>query len=156
MAPKTLERIRKEFDAKSSEIEKEYDKKIKELETKIFYKKKERSARLVRAERQFRRDSRVFVEFVIGEKDYNWFNEWLMKNKEMEIREAEKKHETKLADKLNKMSSEDYLFHFFNKPEIQVRLRREMEQSRSEEAKRLSLILAKLNVEYLRLSRTRV
>jgi hypothetical protein len=51
-----LERIRKMFDAKTSEIRKEYEKEIKELEVKIERKKKERDASLIKAEEQFRKD----------------------------------------------------------------------------------------------------
>jgi hypothetical protein len=151
-----LKHIRKKFDAKTSEIEKEYDKKIKELETKLFYKKKEKNARLAKAEKQFRKDSVVFFKGTVGQEDYSWLNEWLMKNKEKEIKEVAKRHETKQVNKIKKMSTEDYLFYYFNNPKVEERLKKEMEQNKSEEAKRLSSILAKLKVEYLRLQRTSI
>jgi hypothetical protein len=150
-----LERIRKEFDAKASYIKKEYEKKIKELEAKIERKKRERDARLIKAEKQFRKDSCVVVKWVVGQEDYSWLNEWLMKEKDKEIKEAAKRHETKHVDELKEMSAEDYLFYYFNNPEIELRLK-EMEQNKSEEAKRLSFILAKLKLENLRLQRTRI
>jgi excinuclease UvrABC ATPase subunit len=92
----------------------------------------------------------------VGQEDYRWLNEWLIKNKEKEIKEAAKKHKTKHVNELKEMSAEDYLFYYFSNPEIERRLKKEMEQNRSEESKRLSFILAKLKLEYLRLQRTRV
>jgi hypothetical protein len=93
---------------------------------------------------------------VVGEEDYSWLCEWLMKNREREIEEAEKRHERKRANELKEMSVEDYLFCYFNDPEIEGRLKKEMEQSKSEEVKRLSFILAKLKMENLWLERTRL
>lgn len=145
----SLERIRKKLDARISEIKKEYERKIEQH-------KKERDARLTEAEKQFRKDSGAYLKWVVGEEDYSWLSKWLMKNKEKEIKEAEKRTEKKRADKLKKMSVEDYLFHYFNNPKNEERLRKDMEHSKSEEADRLSLILTKLRVEDLRLERTRV
>jgi hypothetical protein len=152
----TLERIRNKLDAESSEIKEEYERRIKKLEAKIERLKKERDARLIKAEKQLRKDAGVFFKQVVGQEDYIWLNEWLMKNKEKEIKEAAKKHETKHVNELKEMSAEDYLFYYFSNPEIERRLKKEMEQNRSEEAKRLSFILAKLKLEHLRLQRTRV
>jgi hypothetical protein len=152
----TFERIRKKFDAKTGEIKEEHERKIKELEAKIERQKKERNARLIKAEKQFRKDSCITLKWVVGQEDYSWLNDWLVKNKEKEMEEAEKRHKTKHANKLKEMSVEDYLFYYFNKPKIEGRLKKEMEQSRSEEAKRLSLILTKLKLENLRLERTRI
>jgi hypothetical protein len=150
------ERIRKKFDAKTKEIKEKYERKTRELEAKIEQHKRERDTRLAKAEKQLRKDAGVFFKRVVGQEDYIWLNEWLMKNKEKEIKEAANKHETKHVDELKEMSAEDYLFYYFSNPEIERRLRKEMEQNRSEEAKRLSSILAKLKLEYLRLQRTRV
>ena len=149
-----FEHARKKFDAKTSEIKKEYERKIKELETKMFYQKKKRDARLIKAEKQLRKDSFLYFKRTLGQEDYNWLNEWLMKNKEKEIEEAEKSHKTRHANKLKEMSAEDYLFYYFSNPEIEERLRKKAEQNKSEEAKRLSFILAKLKLEYFRLDRT--
>jgi len=77
-----------------------------------------------------------------------------VKIKEKEIEEAEKIREKKRADELEKMSVEDYLFWYFYDPEVEERLKKEIEQSKPEEAKRLSFILSKLKLEKLRLSRT--
>ncbi|HVP26648.1 MAG TPA: hypothetical protein VMT26_03175 [Candidatus Bathyarchaeia archaeon] len=150
----TLEDARKKLEAKTSEIKEEYERKIKELEAKIEQHKGERDTRLIRAEKRFRKDFCVTFKGVVGEEDYNWLSEWLMKNREKEIEEAEKKHETKRANELKEMSVEDYLFRYFNYPKIEGRLKKDMEQSKSEEAKRLSFILAKLKLEKLRVERT--
>jgi hypothetical protein len=152
----TLHRIRKELDARNRKIQKEYDRRIKELETKIWRQKKEGNAKLIKSEKQFRKDFCITVKWIVGEEDYDWLNQWLLKQKEKEINETEKKHETKLANKLKKLSAEDYLFYYFNQPKIEERLKKEMEQNKSEEGKRLSLILAKLEWENLRLVRTRI
>ena len=92
----------------------------------------------------------------MGEEDYSWLCKWLVKNKEKEIEEAEKRHEKKRADELGKMSAEDYLFWYFYDPEVEERIKKDIEQSKSEEAKRLSFILSKLRLEGLRESRTRL
>jgi hypothetical protein len=152
----TLKRIREDFDAKTSEIAKEYDKKIKELETKMFYQKKKRDGRLIKAEKQLRKDSFLYFTRTLGQEDYNWLIEWLLKKKEEEIKEAEKRRETRHVNLLKKMSAEDYLFYYFSEPEIKGRLEKEMERRRSKDAKRLSFILAKLKMEYYRLDRTRI
>jgi hypothetical protein len=152
----SFESIRKELDAESSEIKEEYERRIEKLEAEIERLKKERDARLIKVDEQFRKDSSLFLKWVIGEEDYSWLNKWLMKNKEKEIKEAAKKHKTKHVNELKEMSAEDYLFYYFSNPKIERRLKKEMEQNRSEEAKRLSFILAKLKLEYLRLQRTRV
>jgi hypothetical protein len=98
----------------------------------------------------------VWFTRVVGQQDYRWLSEWLMKNKEKEIKEAGEKHETGHVNELKEMSAEDYLFYYLNNPEIERRLKKEMEQNKSEEAKRLSFILAKLKLENLRLQRTRI
>lgn len=152
----TLEGARKKLEARTGEIKEEYERKIKELEEKIKQHKRERNARLIRAEKQFRKDFCITFKGVIGEEDYSWLCEWLMKNREREIEEAEKRHERKRANELKEMSVEDYLFCYFNDPEIEGRLKKEMEQSKSEEVKRLSFILAKLKMENLWLERTRL
>jgi hypothetical protein len=150
----TLEGARKKLEARTGEIKEEYERKIKELEEKIKQHKRERNARLIRAEKQFRKDFCITFKGVIGEEDYSWLCEWLMKNREKEIEEAEKKHETKRAKELKEMSVEDYLFRYFNEPKIERRLKKDMAQSKSEEAKRLSFILSKLKLENMRLERT--
>jgi hypothetical protein len=152
----TLERVRKKFSANTSEIKEEYERKIKELEVKIEQLKNERDARLTRAEKQFRKDSCITLKWLVGQEDYNWLNEWLAKNKEKEMKEAEKRHKTKHVNQLKEMGVEDYLFYYFNSPKIEGRLKKEMKQSKSEEAERLSLILTKLKLENLRLVRTRI
>ena len=152
----TFERIRKKFHAKTSEITEEYERKTEELKAKIEQLKKQRDARLIRAEKQFRKDSSLILKWVVGQEDYSWLNAWLVKNKEKEMEEAEKRHEAKHANELKEMSVEDYLFYYLSNPRIQGRLRKEMKQSKSQEAKRLSLILTKLKLENLRLERTRI
>ena len=152
----TLERVRKKFGANTSEIKEEYERKIKELEVKIEQLKNERDARLTKTEKQFRKDSCITLKWLVGQEDYNWLNEWLAKNKEKEMKEAEKRHKTKHVNQLKEMSVEDYLFYYFNNPKIQGRLKKEMKKSKSEEAERLSLILTKLKLENLRLDRTRI
>jgi hypothetical protein len=116
---------------------------------------RKRNEILVKVEKQFRKDSGVVFKWIVGQEDYSWFNEWLIKNKEKEIEEAEKRHKTRHVKKLKEMSVEDYLFYCFNNPEIEGRLRKEM-KPKSEEAERLSFILGKLKAEYLRLQRTRI
>jgi len=143
----TLERVRKKLEAKTSEIKEEYEGKIKELEEKIEQHKRERDARLIKTEKRFRRDFCVAFKSVVGEEDYSWLCEWLMKNREKEIEEAEKRHERRRANELKEMSVEDYLFHYFNDPKIERRLEKDIGQSKSEEAKRLSFILAKVRLE---------
>jgi hypothetical protein len=54
------------------------------------------------------------------------------------------------------MSAEDYLFYYFSNPEIEERLKKEVKPDKSEEAKRLAIILGKLKAEWLRLQRTRI
>jgi hypothetical protein len=152
----TFKRARKRLEARTSEIKEEYERKIKELEEKIEQHKRERDASLIRAEKQFRKDFLVTFKGVVGEEDYSWFCEWLMKNREKEIEEAEKKHERKRSNELKEMSFEDYLFRYFNDPETEGRLKKDMEQSKPEEVKRLSFILAKLKLENLRLERTTI
>jgi hypothetical protein len=152
----TLEPIRNKLHAKSSKIKEEYERRIEKLEAKIEQLRKERDTRLVKADKRFRKDSCVWFTRVVGQQDYRWLSEWLMKNKEKEIKEAGKKHETKHVNELKEMSAEDYLFYYLNNPEIERRLKKEMEQNKSEEAKRLSFILAKLKLENLRLQRTRI
>jgi hypothetical protein len=152
----TLELIRNKLHAKSSEIKEEYERRIEKLEAKIEQLRKERDTRLVKADKRFRKDSCVWFTRVVGQQDYRWLSEWLMKNKEKEIKEAGEKHETGHVNELKEMSAEDYLFYYLNNPEIERRLKKEMEQNKSEEAKRLSFILAKLKLENLRLQRTRI
>jgi hypothetical protein len=143
----TLERVRKKLDAKTSEIKEEYEGKIKELEEKIEQHKKERDARLIKTEKRFRRDFCIAFKSVVGEEDYSWLCEWLMKNREKQIEEAEKRHERRRANELKEMSVEDYLFYYFNDPKIERRLEKDIEPSKSEEVKRLSFILAKVRLE---------
>lgn len=149
-----LERARKKLEARTSEIKEEYGRKTKELKEKIEQHKRERDAGLNRAEKRFRRDYCIVYKEVVGEEDYSWLCEWLMKNREKEIEEAEKRHKVKLANELKEMSFEDYLFCYFNDPEIEARLKKDTDQSKSEEVKRLSFILAKLKLENLILKRT--
>jgi hypothetical protein len=118
----------------------------------IERKRKERDARL-KVEKQLRKDSGVVIKWVIGQEDYNWFSEWLMKSKEKEIEEAGKRRKTRHVKKLREMSAEDYLFYYLNNPEIEEKLKKEM---KPKEAKRFSFILLKLKAEYLRLQRTRI
>ena len=151
----TLERVRKKLEARNSEIKEEYERKIKVLEEKIEQHKRERDSRLVRTEKRFRKDFCVAFKGVVGEKDYSWLCEWLVQNRKKEIEEDEKRHEKKHANELKEMSLEDYLFYYFNDPEIERRLQKDMKQSKSEEVKRLSLILTKLRMENLRLERLR-
>jgi hypothetical protein len=143
----TLERVRKEFDARISEIKKEYERKIEQH-------KKERDTRLTKAEKQFRKDFCIAFKWVLGEEDYTWLRKWLMKNKEKQIEEAEKKPGKKRADELKKMSLEDYLFYYFSDPKVEERLKKDMEHSKSEEVKRLSFIQTKLRMERHRLEET--
>ena len=150
----TLEQIRQKFDAKTKEIREEYGRRTKELEAKIEHRKRERDTGLARAERQFRRDSGVAIEAVIGEEDYAWLRKWLMKNKEEEIAEAGSRNETKRVNRLQKMSFEDYLFHYFNRPDVKRRFRGRMKRDKSEESARFSSIVVKLKLENLRLDRT--
>ncbi len=150
----TLEGARKKLESRTSEIKEEYERKIKELEKKVKQHKKERNARLIRAEKQFRRDFCLTFKGVLGEEDYSWLREWLMKNRKKEIEEAEKRHKTKRVNELQEMSVEDYLFCYFNDPKIERWLKKDMEHSKSEEVSRLSLILTKLRMENLRAKRT--
>ena len=150
----TLERVRKELEARTKEIKEEYGNKIKELKEEIEQHKTERNARLTRAEKRFHKDFCVIFKGVLGEGDYNWLCGWLMKNREKEIEEAEKRHERKRENELREMNVEDYLFYYFNHPKIEARLKKDTEQSRPEEVKRLSFILGKLKLENLRLERT--
>jgi len=143
----TLERVRKKLEARISEIKEEYEEKIKELKEKIKQHKKVRDAELIKTEKRFRKDFCIAFKSVIGEEDYNWLCDWLMKNREKEIKEAEKRHERRRVNELKEMSVEDYLFHYFNDPKIERRLKKDMEQSKSEEVKRLSFILAKVRLE---------
>jgi hypothetical protein len=152
----TLERVKKELEARTSEIKEEYERKIGALEEKIEEHKKEREARLVEAEKKSRKDFSVAFKWFVGEEDYGWLLKWLMKNKEKKIEEAEKRHERKRADELNKMSVEDYLYYYFYNPEIEERLKKDMEQSKPEEVKRLSYILTKWRLEAQRIGRTRL
>jgi hypothetical protein len=143
----TLERFRKKLEAKTSEIKEEYERKIKELEEKIEQHKRERDARLIRTEKRFSKDFCMTFKSAIGEEDYSWLCEWLVKNREKEVEEAEKKHQRKRANELKEMSVDDYLFYYFNDPKIERRLEKDIKQSRSEEVKRLSFILAKVRLE---------
>jgi len=143
----TLERVRKKLEAKTSEIKEEYERKIKELEEKIEQHKRERDARLIKTKKRFSKDFCITLKSVVGEEDYNWLYEWLVKNREKEIEEAEKRHERKRANELKEMSVEDYLFYYFNDPKIERRLKKDIKQSKSEEVKRLSFILAKVRLE---------
>jgi hypothetical protein len=152
----TYKRIRKKFDAKASEIKEEYERKTRDLEAKIVRLKKQRDARLIKAEKQFRKDFSLTLKWVLGQEDYSWLSSWLVQNKEKEMQEAEKRYKTKNVNELKEMSMEDYLFYYLGDPRIEGRLRKEMKQSRSQEAKRLSLILTKLKLENLRLERTRI
>ncbi len=149
----TLERVKKELEARTSEIKEEYERKIRELEEKIEQHKREKDAKLIEAEKQFRKGFFAAFKSVVGEEDYIWLCKWLIKKKEKEIEEAEKLHEKKRADELKKMNIEDYLLDYFKDPEIE-RLNKDMKQIKREESKRLSLILTKLKLEQLRLSRT--
>lgn len=152
----TLERVKKKFEARTSEIKEEYERKKRELDEKIEQHKKERDSGLIEAEKQLREGFFFAFKSVLGEEDYNWLYKWLVKNKENEIKEADKRREKKRADELAKMSVEDYLFWYFYDPEVEERLKRDMEQSKPEEVKRLSFIVSKLRLEKLRLSRTRL
>jgi hypothetical protein len=152
----TLERVKKKFEARTSKIKEEYERKKRELDEKIEKHKRERDAGLIEAEKQFREGFFFVFKSVLGEEDYNWLCKWLVKNKEKEIKEADKAREKKRADELEKMSVEDYLFWYFYDPEVEERLKKDMEQSKPEEVKRLSFIVSKLRLEKLRLTRTRV
>ncbi len=152
----TLERVKKELEVRTSEIKEEYERKIRELEEKIEKQKRERDARLVETEKKSSKDFGVAFKWFVGEEDYSWLCKWLMKNKEKKIEEAEKRHETTRADELSKMSIEEYLYYYFYNPEIEERLKRDMEQSKPEEVKRLSFILTKWKLEEQRIGRTRL
>ncbi len=151
----TLERVKKELEARTSEIKGEYKRKRRELEEKIEQQKRQRDDRLVEAEKQFRKGFFFAFKSVVGEEDYGWLCGWLMKNKEKEIEEAEKRHKTKRADELKNMNVEDYLLNYFKDPEVE-RLKKDMEQSKPEEVERLSFILVKLKMGGKWLDRTRL
>lgn len=151
----TLKRVRKKLEAKTDEIKREYERKVKELEKKIEQHKSERDARLIEAEKSFHKDFSVAVKWVVGEEDYDWLCEWLMKNREREIEEAQKKHERKRVNELKDLKAEDYLFYYLNSPEIEQQLRKDAVHSKPKEIQRLSLILTKLKHEKLRIERTR-
>lgn len=152
----TPERVRKKLEARISEIKEEYEGKIKKLEEKIEQHKRERDARLIRIEKRFRKDFCLTFIRAVGEEDYSWLLAWLVKNREKEIEEAEKRHERKRANELKEMSVEDYLFYYFNDPEIERRLEKDIEQIKPAEVKRLSFILRKVRLENLRLGRLRL
>ncbi len=152
----TLERVKKEFEARTSEIKEEYERKKRGLEEKIEQHKRERDARLAEAEKQSRKDFGVAFKWFVGEEDYGWLCKWLMKNKEKKIEEAEKRHERNRADELSKMSVEEYLYYYFYDPEIEERLKKDLDQSKPEEVKRLSFILTKWKIEEQRIGRTRL
>jgi hypothetical protein len=156
----TLQQVRKKFEARTSQIKREHEKKIKKLEARIEEHKTERDARLAEAEKQFRKDFGVVVKWIVGEEDYSWLSKWLMKNREKEIEEAESKNEAKRTNELREMCFEDYLFYYFyyyfENPEVERRLKKEMEQNESEETERLSSILAKLKLQKFHWDRTRI
>jgi len=100
------------------------------------------------------KDFSIAIKRIAGKEDYNWLCDWLKKNKEKEIEEAQKKHKRKRADELKKMSTEDYLFSHFNNPDIERQLKKDADQNKPEESERLFFILAKLKLEKLSVDRT--
>lgn len=134
---------------------KEHEAKEQTLEERIEERKKERDAKRAKEERRFRKDSSTTLKWLVGDQHYRWLCEWMKKNKEREIEEAKKKHEWKRKEELEKMSIEDYLFHYFSDPQLKQRLKKDRKHSKPEEIERLSVILVKLQEENLRLIWTR-
>jgi len=151
----TLKRVRKKLEERTGEIKREYETKVKELEEKIEQHKRERDARLVEADKNFHKDFSIAVKWLVGEEDYSWLCEWLMKNREKEIEEAKKKHERKRLHELKNLSAEDYLFYYLNNPEIEQQIKKDTKHSEPEEIKRLTFNLSKLKLEKIREDRTR-
>jgi len=151
-----LELIRKKFEARKRQIKREHDSKIKQLEKKIEQFKRERDAKLAKADKRCSKDFSIVFKSLIGEEDYRWLCEWLLKNKESNIKEAQKKHEKRRAEELKNLNVEDYFFYYFNNPKIGLQLKKDAERSKPEEVKRLSFILAKVDLEKYRLDRTRI
>jgi len=73
----TLERVKKKFEARTSEIKEEYERKKREIEEKIEQHKRERDAKLIEAEKQFRGGFFFVFKSVLGEEDYDWLCKWL-------------------------------------------------------------------------------
>lgn len=84
---------------------------------------------------------------VLGKEDYEWLIQWIVKNKEKEAEEAEKREETILANKLREISPEDYLFGYLGDPEIEKKLKASDAINKREDVERFSQIVAKLRLE---------
>jgi uncharacterized protein YecA (UPF0149 family) len=142
-----LEKVKKRFQTRRSEIENESENKLRKLQDKIEQIKKERDARLAKSERRFRQEFCIALKEIVLKEDYDWLIQWLMKNKEMEAEEAEKKLEKERADELKAMSAEDYLFRFLTDPEIAERLKANIDPSKPEDIERLTSIVTKLRLD---------
>ena len=84
---------------------------------------------------------------VLGKEDYEWLTKWLVKNKEKEAEEAEKRAERILASKLRGMSPEDYLFCYLSDPEIEKKLKASGEINKPEDIERFADIVTRLKLE---------
>jgi methylase of polypeptide subunit release factors len=150
----TLKQVRKKFEARMSRIKREYENKISKLEERIGKNKTERDARLARSERRFRKEFCLILKEIIGREDYEWLIQWLVKSKETETEEAEKRLEKALTNELKEMSPEDYLFRYLSDPEIEKRLNESREASKPEDIMRLTSIVTKLKLEKAWVDRT--
>ena len=142
-----LDQVRKKFEAKTKQINREYEHKIRTLEDKISKNKKLRDSKLVMSRKEFRKDFCLTIKDIIGRDDYEWFIQWLDRNKEKEVKEAEGKSEKLRASKLRKMSSENYLFHWLSEPQMEKRLNKSRGANKQEDTLRLRNIMAMLKNE---------
>jgi len=134
------EKLRKKFDARTSEIKKGYKDKIGKLE-------KERDAKIEESRRRFRKEFLLALkEVVLKNGDYEWLIQWLVKSKENEAEEAEKRLEKGRAERLRTMSAEDYLFRYLRDPEVGERIK-SMIADKPEDIERFLSIEAKLKYE---------
>lgn len=151
-----LEQARKKLEERRSKIKKEYENKIRELEERIEKNKTERDAKLAKSERRFRKELSVAIEIIVGREDLEWLIQWLVKAKETETKEAEKKHKKGRAEELKAMSPEDYLFLYLSDPKVGERLKGNVEAGKPEDIARFIDIESKLKLENIWLDGTLV
>ena len=149
----TLGQAKKKFEARKNRIKEEYENKIKKLEERIAKNKTERDARLANSEKQFRKEFYFDIKEVVGNEDFDWLIHWLMKSKETEAEEAEKRNEKGSAEELRAMSAEDYLFRYLSDPKAAKRLKKSL-TGKTEDIERFISIEEKLKQENMWLEGT--
>jgi hypothetical protein len=84
----------------------------------------------------------IALKDLLGKDDYQWLIKFVENHREKEIQEAKSHFEIEKIDKLNSMSTEDYLFHTLSDQDFEKKLKQS--ELAKHDTERIRIIVAKL------------